>query len=484
MNAAGVWFGMFINARAGAEVMGHFQLIMSVCMFGTTFAVSGVNFAAMRLVAEGLGDKGRGNCKKIMKKCFLYSLCFGVTAGMLLYGFSGVVSEKWLNYREAESCLRVFAFCLPFVSTASAVSGYFTAMRRGYKDSMVRISGQLVKIASAFLIFARSPKNPCMAVMLSVIISEIFGAVISFLLYVSDKNNSGELAKTGKILPIALPIAFSTYLRTGLMTVKNLMVPMGLMKFGMTKGSAAASFGLIHGIALPAVLFPSSFLFSFSALAVPELSRANSQEKTIKGSKKITYMINRSVQLTLLFSVAASGFMFAYAKDIADVLGGGKEVLGYIKALALLIPVMYLDNTVDNMLKGLNEQVSSMKFNIIDSSVSLLLVILLLPKVGPYGYVFIICLGEIMNFAMSFSRLIQISSVKVCLVKHFFMPIIAISAVCILFMPVHINIWLKAISAVLLYYILCVNMGSFSKDDRIWLRDIFHTGNTKAEVIK
>ncbi len=454
--------------------MGRFQLIMSVCSFAVTFAASGISFAAMRLVAEGLGERRNADLKKIMLKCFLYAAFFGVLSFILLFFLSDILADRFLHYKTASLCLKIFSVTLPAVSFLSAISGYFTAVRRVYKDSAVKIIVQLSRLLLT-VAFLSSDFDPCVMIMAAAACAELAGAVFSASLYFADrrKNKSSHAACMNKILPIALPIAFSTYLRSGIMTVKNLLVPVGLIKSGMTPPEAAAAFGIIHGIALPVVLFPSAFLFSFSALTVPELARVYSGTEDILSSRRITYMIERSVQLTLLFAIAAAGIIFIFADSVCKTVSGSTEALVYIKILALIIPVMYLDNTIDSMLKGLNEQVSSMKFNIIDSSVSLLLVIFLLPKSGLMGYVLIIAAGEILNFILSLRRLGKVATVKIHLISHILLPTLSVAAACLgvrLIFP-HTPFFVNAVLCVLVYYLLVNISGSFSGEDRRWLKN-------------
>lgn len=474
MNTTGVWLNIYITKSVGSEVMGHFQLIMSVCTFALTFAVSGISFASMRLVAEGLGRKNKADLKKTMLKCFLYALVFGITGFILLYSLSDILSAKFINYPGAPTCLKVFSISLPAVALLSAISGYFTAVRRVYKDSFVKILVQIFRLILTIILLSANKKDPCITIMYAAITAELTGTVISVFLYYSDrkKHKEGGNGTSGKILPIALPIALSTYLRSGIMTVKNLFVPAGLIKFGMSPESATSAFGLIHGIVLPAVLFPSAFLFSFSALSVPELARVYSENGYITDSRRITYMINRCIQLTMLFSMFASVFILVFSENISNLISGIPETRTYISILALIIPIMYLDNTIDNMLKGLNEQVSSMKFNIIDSSISLFLVITLLPKSGIYGYVFIIILGEILNFIMSIRRLKKISSFSISIINQVIFPAAAAVCSCIPARVLFPNapIWINLILCVIVYYILSGIFGTFSKEDRIWLK--------------
>ena len=73
------------------------------------------------------------------------------------------------------------------------------------------------------------------------------------------------------------------------------------------------------------------------------------------------------------------GFFLTFYDKLALFTYGLQEIGIYIKRLAFLMPIMYLDTVTDGMLRGLGEHVYSMRVNIIDSIISLILVYFLIP---------------------------------------------------------------------------------------------------------
>ena len=73
---------------------------------------------------------------------------------------------------------------------------------------------------------------------------------------------------------------------------------------------------------------------------------------------------------------------------------------------------MYLDTAVDSILKGLDEQLFCMRVNILDAALSVLVVLVLLPRVGIYGYIIEIFACELINASLSVMRLMQVMEVK------------------------------------------------------------------------
>lgn len=462
-------------------MMGHYQLMMSIYSFGVTFASSGANFATMRLISENPDAKLSG----ILKKCFLYALVFGFGSCGILLILAPFLGQSVLHQSNALLPLRIMALSLPFVAASGIIGGYFTAVRKIYKTAIIQIGEQLLKIGLTFgllsLLLPRGEEYACLALILAGALGEGASFFASFCLYRIDrKSDHGTKNGKGGLLRIALPIAFSSYLRSGLVTVKNLLVPSQLQKYGMNHRQAVSAFGVIHGIVLPVILFPTSLLFSFSNLMIPEV--AELRAKSGNYSRRMTYFIDRSLQLTLLFSFGTAGFLFFFAEELMAAWGHQETGAVYLKMLALIVPVMYVDHTVDNMLKGLDEQVKSMKYNIIDSATSLILLFFLLPRFGTAGYVFLICFSEILNFTLSFRRLSQVSCFHLFFMRGILLPLLStgmsvfLGKFTALFFGLEHTpfLILSGILSLFFYLALLRFTGCFSKEDTLWVKSIFH----------
>lgn len=480
MSGIGVWFSLFLTHKIGTAMMGHYQLMMSIYSFGVTFASSGANFATMRLISENRDAKLSG----ILKKCFFYSAVFGLGGCGALLMLAPFLSQSVLHQHNALLPIRIMALSLPFVAASGILAGYFTAVRKVYKTAVIQIGEQLLKIGLTLgflsILLPRGEEYACLALILAGALGEGVSFLASFGLYRIDRRkDKGTKKATGGLLRIALPIALSSYLRSGLVTVKHLLVPSQLQKYGMSHRQAVSSFGMIHGIVLPVILFPTSLLFSFSNLMIPEVAEVRA--KSGNHSRRMTYFIDRSLQLTLLFSFGTAGFLFFFAEELMAETGNQESCAVYLKMLALIVPVMYLDHTVDNMLKGLDEQVQSMKYNIIDSAVGLGLLFVLLPRFGTAGYVFLICFSEILNFTLSFRRLSKVSCFHLLLVRGIVLPLLctAISVSLGKFTALFFGLEhtpfliLAGILSLFCYLALLRLTGCFNKEDTLWLKGIF-----------
>jgi len=485
MRAVGVAYNVYISNRVGAEVMGLYSLVTNVWGFALTLATSGINLAATRCVAEA--GKNKSEIRAAMRKCIVYSLTFGLSAAFLLFILAKPISTLWLSDQRAITPLRIMSLSLPVISISSALSGYFSAVRRVWKSASVQVVEQTIKIFGvAALLTPLMPlgiEYACIAIVLGGTIAEILSFLLYALFYSLEKRklNEGEVSRTDslklnkKIFSIALPVAFSTYIRSGLTTVEHVLIPLGLRESGLDAAAALESYGILSGMVLPVVLFPYALIHSFTGLLVPEVSGG-----IASGEKRhIEYIASRVWRLTILFGLCGAGVLAVCSREFGYVLYSNADAGKFILTLAPLMPLMYLDTVTDSLLKGMGEQIYTMNVNIADAAISVILVRLLVPRFGIIGYIAVLYIAELVNFAFSAARLIGRCRFGFKIGRWFFLPLLLLiitSQVCKLLFSIlpHIGIdWLMLTIHVLIiiavFIILLILFGVCDKELRQWL---------------
>ena len=84
------------------------------------------------------------------------------------------------------------------------------------------------------------------------------------------------------------------------------------------------------------------------------------------------------------------------------------EIAKYLRILSPLIIIMYLDIVIDGILKGLDAQVNVLFINIIDLLVSISFIFFFVPVFGIKGFIASIFASEILNFALSLKKLLDL----------------------------------------------------------------------------
>lgn len=487
MRTVSVSFNVYVSNWAGAEAMGLLSLVSGVYGFAVTLATSGIHLATVRTVAERLEQTKGAENGRCLRACLAYAGFFGTLATLLLFLLARPLGCHVLKDERSVRALYVLSFTLLPIALSSVLNGYFTAVRRAWKNAVVQVAEQGTKISlTSYFLLCIAPKTT-EGCLLSILgggaIAESLSLVLNLILYLIDKRRfKGErTTKKGARIPvasIALPVAISAYARSGLLTIEHILIPRGLTAYGAGNAAALSAYGCLQGMALPVILYPAAILSSFAALLIPEVT----EQQSANNKKEIRYIAGRVYQLTVLFSIGAAAIMLFLSGELGRILYDNEEVSGFIRMLAPLIPIMYMDTATDAMLKGLGEQVYSMRVNIFDALVSVLCVAILVPKLGIYGYVITIYITEILNAALSITRLLRISGFRPRPFSLLAKPLLsAVGATCIarLFLYALPGISGAAglvlhIAVAALFYLLLLHLtGGWRRTDSQWLLGCF-----------
>ena len=452
MRAVSFSFNVYVANRIGSSGMGLFALIMSVYNFGVTVSSSGINLASTKVISEEIA-KGK-NKSEATKKSVLYALFFGILAFLLIYFGAQFFAETIIGDDRIKTPLKILSVSLPCVAVSFALTGYFTATGKVYKASLVQVAEQLIKIFGAItfldLLNGKNAENACISLVLSGTVAEILSCALMGIVYFFDIRKekmpkSQDLTK--RVMRYGLPVAVSAYLRSALSTAEHTLIPKALEKFCGAKELALSAYGVVHGMVMPMIFLPSGIVASVSTLLVPEITKLNK----LKKHKQIDRVIEKALSLTLAFSVGAAGILYFYADEIGMLFYKSHEAAHFLKLVAPLAAIMYADGVVDAVLKGLNQEIHAMRYDIVLSVVSLFLITTLIPAEGVIGYVIIIYISEMINAYLSINRLMEVSDFDIKPVLWMIVPALAVSASCIIGRKIIENTLISFVFSVVAY---------------------------------
>ena len=172
---------------------------------------------------------------------------------------------------------------------------------------------------------------------------------------------------------------------------------------------------------MPVIMFANVLISSFSGLLVPEFSRL------LAGGNynRLKTVCDTIFKVTFIFSICVTGIFILFANEISLMVYQSIEAGIWIKVLSPLIFFMYIDNIIDNMLKGINEQVSVMICNIIDLVATISIIFFIVPIMGMYGYILSIFVSELLNFTISSIQLKRRIQYSINYKKFIIRPILA-----------------------------------------------------------
>lgn len=475
LQLVGIFFSIYISNKIGSEGVGLFSLIMSIYTFGITLAMFGINLASTKIVATQMAYKNKNGAIKALSQCILFSFIIGCMASLVLYLFSDIIVNVCLKNKISKLPLYICFLALPFISMSASINGYFNATRKVYKTASSSIFEQIVKISLAFfllnLLLPKGLEFACISLIIATCVSEMSSFFYGFILFYIEKKKShytkSKQSFFKEILRICIPIGLTSYIRSGLSTLKQLLIPLRLEKSGLNTSSAISMYGIVNGMVMPILLFPSVFINSFANLLVPEFSRIYATNN----KKRIKQITDKIFKYIFIFSSCIFAIFITFYNKLSNLLYNEVLVAKFLLILSPLVIIIYIDTIVDAILKGLDEQVNVMKCNILDLFTSITLIYFLVPIMGIYGYIVVIYVSEILNGIISIFLLLKKTNLKFKFIDYIIKPvgISLISRYLFIFFitsfNVKLNIFLEILIFVIFYLLLIFIFKIIKKED-------------------
>lgn len=412
-------FQVFLEKHLGAAGLGLLQLISTVGVMAGTVGASGVRVAAMYLTAEEFGHRRLAGVRQAVTSCLRYGLVISCAAGAALFLLADILAQHWLQDSRAVLSLQVMGLLLPFSCLCGIMTGYYTACARIGKLIIIEITERLASVLLTAGLLLTWAKGDLSRACCAVVLGSSLGAALDFVLLYSgyrrdlrtELQGSAAPGMWQRLLRLCVPLALNDYLRTGLNTVEQFLIPYGLAQYGASQEGALSVYGTIHGMVFPVLMFPAAILYALSDLLVPELSRS----RAIGAQRRIEGLTERCLGLCAGFSAAVAGLLLINGPELGQLIYGSAGAGTYLRLFAPMVLILYLDAIVDGMLKGLAEQVRCVRYNTLTSLMDVLFLFLLLPHWGIGGYVFSFVVTHAVNLYLSIRRLLQVTEYSLSL---------------------------------------------------------------------
>ena len=378
LRLAGMGLRIYLANALGGEGMGLYQLVLAVYALFVTLATAGVSVAATRLMAEELA-RGRAQARGMLVRLAGTGLLLGAAAMAAQYGLAGAAARWWLGDVRAAGALRVSAFGMPWMAVSAVLRGFFIA-------------------ATA--------------------VSEAVSACILLLFYRGEAVRAFGAEKARRpadparrLWEILWPVEGGRCLASALHTAENMLVPACLTVCLLDAGgrsAAVAQYGSLKGMALPLLTFPFGLLGSLSVLLMPEITQAH-----IRGERaRLDCLLDRMLRLTGCFSALAGALFWVWGEPLALLLYHSQEAGFYLRVLGPAMPLMYLESMVDGAMKGMGEQKAVFRYSLWDAVLRIAGVLLLLPRWGMKGFLWVILLSSAYTCQMNTARLLHVSGLQ------------------------------------------------------------------------
>ncbi|MFR8334578.1 MAG: hypothetical protein ACLU9S_21330 [Oscillospiraceae bacterium] len=267
LRLSGILFRSYICLRIGDAGMGLYQLIFSLFALAVTACTSGLGLAVTRLAAEGR----RARDAAAVRAAGALRKPPGRRGALGRIGTSGAFGarQRTCGASSADSGVRTSVYG---VLRLSEGAGSSRTQRPGIPTA-ADVLEQAVSIGAGLALLNSLP--PLEALMLGSTLGEAASFTLTGLcsLRCARGRKRGTPAPLRGILRIAVPVVSSSFTRSGLSSLENLLVPRGFRLHGADlAGLAFAAYGRMQAVAMPVILFPAALVTSMCQLLIPKLA--------------------------------------------------------------------------------------------------------------------------------------------------------------------------------------------------------------------
>ncbi|MBQ4528339.1 MAG: polysaccharide biosynthesis C-terminal domain-containing protein [Clostridia bacterium] len=452
LNLSGIAYSIFTSGFLPAHDIGLFHLIMNIFSVGVSLSVSGISLTVTRLLSDMPGDKAMLCSGHILKKCMKITLFTSSLAATILFLCSDILASGFIKTYECHRALKFLAPTLICVGISAPINGYFIAFGKVWMHSLSKICAEVILWTVTLIINEKSVSYPAyMTLVIALSASVAAETICALLLWYKNRalvHSATDESKYSDIVRLCAPIAVGSYMRTGLTSAENLLVPIRLRYAGTA--DALSLYGILKGMAMPVLMSANVFVLAFCTLIVPEIAR----RRSINHINSIRYISEISIQCIFRFGFCVSVIFMIWHNEICMWFFSSHKACKYLEMLSFLPILMFSDSITDSILKGLDQQNFSLKVNIIDSVIRVILIYILIPLFNIEAYIFILYFSEIFNLTLSYMKLKKITALRFSFVKAVIFPLISAVLACFFVSALpHMGAFSQIIFFVILYII-------------------------------
>ena len=399
----GFFYKIFLSHAIGAEGLGIYQLVFPVYALCFALVVSGIQTAISRCCAAAFAEKKPAKARIYFLSGLLFSFSLSFLTAFFVYHYAGFISKFFLKENRCEPLLRLISFSIPLGTLHTCISAWYYSKNHTGIPAFSQLIEQIVRVTSSYILYliflekglTPSPLLAVAGVLAGEVSSALFSGIcilFDFQTIFQNVSHKYSLLKSGKELVfLSLPLTANRLLLTILQSTESILIPGKLEYSGLSSSQALSIYGILTGMALPFILFPSAITNSVSTILLPTISG----QQALVNIQKIRTATENTIKYCLLLGIFAMGIFFFFGKSLGIVVYGNEDAGTFIQILSFLCPFLYLTGTLSSILNGLGHTGLCFLQNAIGLTIRILFVMFFIPRFGITGYLWGILLSQL-----------------------------------------------------------------------------------------
>lgn len=424
----GFFYRIFLSNTFGAEGMGIYQLIAPVLALSFALTVSGLQTAISKYVASETTTKDYLTSFRTLLTGFVLAMFLSVVCALCIYCFSEQIAASFLLESRTAPLLRIIALSIPMATVHSCINGYFYGIRKTAIPAVSQLAEQICRVGSVFLIYRvctqRGMQPTISFAVVGLVIGESASMLVSIVAILIRANHvfsnfragqalSLRLAASARqyrhivrqLLALSIPLSANRVILNMLQSIEAIYIPNKLMQHGLSNADALGVYGVLTGMSLPLILFPSAITNSISVLLLPVVAEADDSGN----HRTISRAILKSLKYCLLLGFACTLFFLLFGRLAGELLFHSALAGSFILTLSFICPFLYLASTLGSILNGLGKTGLTFLYSVLSLLLRLAFVFFAIPAYGIKGYLWGMLASQILQTGLCTLSALRIS---------------------------------------------------------------------------
>ena len=392
----GFVFRIFLSRNIGSEGMGLYQLIMPVVSVCYAIGIAGLEVSVSRYTAFYATKGKHAAAVKTALLCSCISIALCMVCSLCTYIFADFIAAAVFHNSLCGSLIKIVSFSVPLSCIHCMVSAYYIGQEKTGVPAASQFFEQIIRILSVYItvkIMHESGRTPDATVGAVGLVAGEFGAALfcTTSIIISRHSHSAPkpdtfptkknlAAKLPDIIKTSLPISLNRVVLHGIQSVEAALIPLMLQIYGLSSAQALSIYGIVTGMALPVILFPSTLSNSVAQMLLPSVAKIQDSKEKLK----------KSGMMAMIFSVTF-GFVciiiyVTIGARLAALVFDETVLYDYIRIMAWLCPFIFISATYKSMLHALGKTSRVFVNSMLSEILNLICVVALIPQMGIYAY--------------------------------------------------------------------------------------------------
>ncbi len=404
----GFFLRIFLSRVFSEEEIGIYQLIFPVYALCFSLTSAGIELALSRSVAKEISLNHKHKATFFLYLSLLFSLSLSFLTMYILQKNSSFLAVYILGDLHCEAFLLTMSRALPFASIHSCICGYYLGLKQSKVTAWSQLIEQSVRICTTILLCKNMPD--ILYAVHGIVLSEFFASIFCIWYYsrhdfclIPRKYLRRITHFCRELFTLTIPLTANRVLTNLLQSMESISIPLCLQKYGYSNTEALAAFGMLTGIALPCILFPSAITNSISTLILPTVTEL----QTTKNRTKLQQLIQKILVCCISLGSCSCLLFFIFSDPICETIFHSFAAANYLKVLCWICPFLYTNNTLSSIINGLGKTSVTFFINCLCISVRIAAILIFIPRLGMNGYLWGLLFSQFLSFAMQLGYLLK-----------------------------------------------------------------------------